>query len=318
MPAKFKIVFMGTPEFAVPTLLMLLEEENVELTAVITSPDKPGGRGRKNMLQSAVKKTALAKGLTVLQPRNLKDPDFVEMYRNLNIDLAVVVAFRMLPEVIWSAPKLGTINLHGSLLPAYRGAAPINWAIINGEKETGLTTFLIAKEIDTGGIIYQVRIPIEEYDNAGTLHDKMMLVGANLVRRTVRDMLAGQVTYVLQDDSKATKAPKIYTEDCQLDPNQPVKDLFNFVRGLSPYPTAWIKLGGVNIKLFVVKYQEVISEHSPGTLISDGKSYLRVYGKDGYLSIEELQMEGKKRMDIKSFLNGFDVRKLGDIILEIG
>lgn len=308
---------MGTPDFAVPTLQMLLRMENIQIVAVITATDKAGGRGRKQVIESAVKKEAMNHGLTILQPTNLKAPDFVDQYHRLNADLAVVVAFRMLPEVIWSAPKHGTINLHASLLPAYRGAAPINWAIINGEKRTGLTTFKIAKEIDTGGIIDQTELEITEEDTAGTLHDRMMNEGARLVQKSVVAILSGSVSYRPQDDSKATQAPKIYTEDCEIRPDREVRRIYDFVRGLSPHPGAWITIDGATVKIFQCRYRHQHHGNDPGVKLSDGKHYLRIYGLDGYIEILELQMEGKKKMDIKSFLNGFDPAKSNEIQLEI-
>ncbi|MCB0666272.1 MAG: methionyl-tRNA formyltransferase [Saprospiraceae bacterium] len=309
---------MGTPEFAVPTLQLLLERDDIEIVAVITATDKPGGRGRNQLLESAVKKVARQHNLVVIQPKNLKATEFVERYHNLEADLAVVVAFRMLPEVIWSAPKHGTINLHASLLPAYRGAAPINWAIINGEKETGLTTFKIAKEIDTGGIIFQSRMRIKEEDTAGTLHDRMMYEGAHLVSKTVDAIKEGTVQYIAQDDDRATKAPKIFTEDCQIDPSNQVRQIYDFVRGLSPYPGAWIIIDHSTVKIYKCEYNLIDHHYQMGSLISDNKNFLKLYGKDGYLKINELQMQGKKRMDIKSFLNGFDVARSQDVDLEIG
>lgn len=309
---------MGTPEFAVPTLQLLLDRDDIEIVAVITATDKPGGRGRNQLLESAVKKVARQYNLLVMQPKNLKATDFVDHYQSLEADLAVVVAFRMLPEVIWSAPKHGTINLHASLLPAYRGAAPINWAIINGEKETGLTTFKIAKEIDTGGIIFQSKMLILEEDTAGTLHDRMMFEGAHLVSKTVDAIKEGKVRYIAQDDNKATKAPKIFTEDCQIDPSNQVRKIYDFVRGLSPYPGAWIIIDNATVKIYKCQYNLTDHHYQAGTLISDNKNYLKLYGKDGYLKIIELQMQGKKRMDTKSFLNGFDVARSQDVDLEIG
>ncbi len=317
MNKKFRIVFMGTPQFAVPTLQALLAEDNLEIVAVVTSPDRRGGRGQKQTIRSAVKQAALEAHLKLLQPVNLKAADFVEAYRDLKPDLAVVVAFRMLPEVIWSAPVFGTINLHASLLPAYRGAAPINWAIISGEKETGLTTFIIARDIDTGGIIFQEKVPISPDDTAGSLHDKLMLLGAPLVVRTVQAILAGKATIKEQDDSLATKAPKIFNADCQINPEGKVREICNFIRGLSPYPGAWLKIDGQVVKIFKCSYRETQTDTTPGSMITDGKKQLLLYGSDGYLAIEELQMEGKKKLDVRSFLNGYDINQSRDISLKI-
>ncbi|MCB0689945.1 MAG: methionyl-tRNA formyltransferase, partial [Saprospiraceae bacterium] len=253
----------------------------------------------------------------VLQPINLKNEDFIRTYRELDADLAVVVAFRMLPEVIWSAPRLGTINLHASLLPAYRGAAPINWAIINGEKKTGLTTFLIAKEIDTGGVIYQKEIYIDENETAGSLHDRMMDIGAELVVDTVHTMLSEQAKYLEQDDSKATKAPKIFTEDCEIQKEWPARKIYNFIRGLSPFPGAWIQIGSDVVKIVWSTYNQTPLPYNSGTILSDGKSYLRLCTVDGYVDFEELQMPGKKRMNIKAFLNGFDINRWENDVLQI-
>jgi methionyl-tRNA formyltransferase len=317
MTRKHRIVFMGTPDFAVPTLEALLRQENLEVVAVVTAVDKVGGRGRNQVIESAVKKTAIKHHLTILQPPKLKAPDFIEAFQSLNPDVAVVVAFRMLPEVIWSIPKFGTINLHASLLPSYRGAAPINWAIINGEEETGLTTFLIAKEIDTGGIIFQERVPIDRQDDAGSLHDKLMALGAPLVIKTVNALLSGEAILKPQDDSMATKAPKIFTEDCEIRLDLKAAEMYNFVRGLSPFPGAWLEIDELTVKIYKTSYQEVSHDITPGTLISDGKKELKIATRDGYIHILELQMQGKKRMDVRSFLNGYDVTKSNQIILKI-
>ncbi len=306
---------MGTPQFAVPSLQALLQQTNLDVVAVVTAPDKPGGRGRKQLIQSEVKLFAQTAHLKILQPVNLKSGDFVRTYQSLKPDLAVVVAFRMLPEIIWSSPVYGTINLHASLLPSYRGAAPINWAIINGEAETGLTTFMIARTIDTGGIIFQEKIPISDSDNAGTLHDKLMYLGASLVVKTVQSILSGEAIFIPQDDRLATSAPKIFKEDCLINPHKHVKDIGNFIRGLSPYPGAWMKIDNLAVKIFKCSYGKRYPLRSPGTLLSDGRSELLLYGVDGSLKIEELQLEGKKRMDVRSFLNGYDLTNSSDIHL---
>ncbi len=238
-----RIIFMGTPDFAVPSLDILVKSGH-EVVAVVTSTDKLGGRGGKQILQSPIKKYAEANIIPVLQPPNLKSPAFIEELKSYNADLQVVVAFRMLPELVWSMPKLGTFNLHGSLLPKYRGAAPINWAVINGETETGVTTFFIKHEIDTGDLLFQEAIPIGENETAGEVHDRMMLVGADLVLKTVNAIQNDKYKLSKQDESKVCKAPKIYHETCEIDFNQPVKKVHDFIRGLSPYPGAWTLIGG--------------------------------------------------------------------------
>ncbi|NND31799.1 MAG: methionyl-tRNA formyltransferase [Saprospiraceae bacterium] len=310
---KKRIVFMGTPSFAVPTLEALIADKDLQVVAVITAVDKLGGRGRKTIIQSEVKKAAITHHLPVLQPANLKAQKFVDQFQKLHADLAVVVAFRMLPEVIWSAPKYGTMNLHASLLPAYRGAAPINWAIIKGEKISGLTTFLIAKEIDTGNIIHQKTLPIEETDSAGDLHDKMMYEGAALVSRSVRDLLFGVVQLKEQDHSLATRAPKIFHEDCQIDSSLSAHQIYNFIRGLSPYPGAWIMMDQLTLKIFGSSHSILKHSNKPGSLVALGREKLRLYTYDGYVEFKEVQLQGKKKMDVSSFLNGYDLAQ-SDVI----
>lgn len=295
---------MGTPEFAVPSLEILCDQ-GYDISAVITSPDKPGGR--LGVQQSAVKKFALARGLRVLQPEKLKNPEFLETLRSLKADLQIVVAFRMLPEVVWNMPPLGTMNLHGSLLPRYRGAAPINWAIINGETETGLTTFLLKHEIDTGDLLYQERISIGENETAGELHDRMMLLGAQLVLKSVRAIESGEAKPMPQADTAATHAPKIFSDTCEIDFNQPAAKVHNFIRGLSPVPGAWTKLDGKTLKILRSLKDIQPGSGTPGVFSSDGKNYLRVSTTDGYVQILELQLEGKKRMSVRDFLNGYRV-----------
>lgn len=303
-----KIVFMGTPEFAVRSLEVLLQN-NVEVCAVVTVPDKPAGRGQQ-LSESAVKKFALQHQLLILQPEKLKDDQFLSKLRTLNADLFVVVAFRMLPEVVWTMPRLGTINLHGSLLPQYRGAAPINWAVINGEKQTGATTFFIEKEIDTGKIIDSVTIPIHENDNAGIVHDRLMEAGAQLLTQTVKAIFSGETQAVDQGiliQSPLKAAPKIFKEDCKLNWNDTVDALHNKIRGLSPYPAAWTILSKDNsqksLKVFhTVKIKD--TDAVPGSIkVQDGKLSIGCNG--GWLQINELQLEGKKRMHTPEFLNGF-------------
>lgn len=298
-----RIVFMGTPDFAVPSLEVLLDH-GYEVPAVVTAPDKPGGR--QGLQQSAVKKFALSRGLTVLQPEKLRNPGFLETLRACRADLQVVVAFRMLPEVVWSMPPLGTLNLHGSLLPKYRGAAPINWAIINGETQTGVTTFLLQHEIDTGDLLFQETIPIGENDTAGDVHDRMMLVGAQVVLRTVQALERGEARPVPQSGTEATHAPKLFTETCRINFAQPTAQVHNFIRGLSPHPGAWTLLEGQTLKIFrSEKEAPATFEGKPGRFVSDGRSFLKIGTLDGYVRVLELQLEGKRRLPVRDFLNGF-------------
>ncbi len=304
MLKKLKVIFMGTPEFAVPTL-DILYRYGYDIVGVITSVDKMGGRGRKTLLESAVKRYAVSKNLTILQPKNLKAPSFIESVRELKADIQVVVAFRMLPEVIWSMPPLGTINLHGSLLPKYRGAAPINWAIINGEKETGLSTFKLKHEIDTGNIIFQNKIPILNEDTAGSIHDKLMYMGPELMLRTIQSIEAGQVSFIEQDESTVTKAPKIFSDTCEIDFNQSSEKVINFIRGLSPYPGAWFTLGEKVIKVYKAKTDFVQNGlQKIGSIKSNLKNELGIYTSDGIVLLKEVQLTGKRRMSINDFLNG--------------
>lgn len=301
-----KILFMGTPEFAVPTLKALVESEH-EVVGVVTVADKPAGRGKK-VQQSAVKQYAESQNLPVFQPIRLKSKKFHASIQALEPDLAVVVAFRMLPKVVWSIPKQGTLNLHAALLPDYRGAAPINWVVINGEKETGLTTFFIDEKMDTGGILKQVRVDLPESWTAGDLHDHMMEIGANLVLDTVNGLAAGELAPVVQDHSQFEHpAPKIFKEDCEINWDQPLDTVYNFIRGLSPYPTAWTRLGDKTVKIFSVKKpdNQPTEDITPGSIISDGKQFLQVAVKEGSLEIEVLQLQGKKRMPVPDFLRGF-------------
>lgn len=302
-----RIIFMGTPEFAVPSLEILLEN-GYDIAGVITATDKLGGRGRKQLIQSAVKKYALGKGLQVLQPRNLKNPAFVEELRSLNADLQVVVAFRMLPEVVWDMPPLGTMNLHASLLPKYRGAAPINWAIVNGEQETGLTTFLLKHAIDTGDIIAQARVPILPEDSAGDLHDKMMPVGADLVLKSVQAIESGNLELIPQDASQVSKAPKIHRDDCRIDFHRQVRDVYNFIRGMSPFPAAWTTIDGKEVKILACSFKCAKDmKLVPGTVETDQKSDMRIYCLDGYITVHRIKMEGKRALDIGDFLNGYQM-----------
>ena len=298
-----RIIFMGTPDFAVPSLKILLDH-GYEIPAVITAPDKPGGR--RGMIESAVKKFAVSEGLPVLQPPRLKNPDFLRELKALKADLQVVVAFRMLPELVWNMPPLGTLNLHGSLLPKYRGAAPINWAIINGEKETGVSTFLLKHEIDTGDILFQERMPIGENETAGEVHDRMMEIGAGLVLKTVQAIEKGNVQPQPQAATEASHAPKIFTETCRIDFQQPSQQVHDFIRGLSPYPCAWTMLDDKVLKIIrTLKVDGKGKARQPGVFYSDGKSSLFAGTQDGFVQILELQLEGKKRKAVQNFLNGF-------------
>ncbi len=300
MNKALRIVFMGTPEFAVPSLKILVDN-GWNVVGVVTAPDKPQGRGKK-LGGSAVKAFAEERGLNILQPVNLKSPEFIEKLAGLHADLQIVVAFRMLPEVIWQMPPLGTFNLHASLLPKYRGAAPINWAIINGEKETGITTFFLKHEIDTGDILFQEKEPITADDTAGSLYERLMEKGAQLVLKTVEAIASGSFTETPQATTQDTpKAPKIFRETCEINFAQPAEKVVNFVRGLSPYPAAWTQLNGKVCKVFKVA---VAQASGPEPVKTDEKTYLHLKTADGYVAIEELQMEGKKRMGIEEFLRG--------------
>jgi methionyl-tRNA formyltransferase len=301
---NLRIIFMGTPEFAVPSL-DLLYKEGYDIVGVVTAPDKPAGRGMK-LSESEVKKYAVANNLKVFQPEKLKHPDFIEQLRELNADLQVVVAFRMLPELVWNMPPLGTINLHASLLPQYRGAAPINWAIINGEKETGVTTFKLQHEIDTGNILLREKIKITDDETAGSLHDKMKAFGAKVLLRTVQQLHNGTLQeHPQRHSSKLCPAPKIFPEDCKINWNQEVAEINNFIRGLSPYPTTFTFLNGKKLKIFSAEIEQFPGLDIPGNFITDRKSYLKFAARDGYISVKELQLEGKKRMRVADFLRGW-------------
>ncbi len=312
-----RIVFMGTPDFAVESLRVLVEN-SYNVVGVITMPDKPGGRGHK-MQHSSVKKYALEQNLPLLQPEKLKDEAFLDELKALNADLQIVVAFRMLPQVVWDMPRLGTFNLHGSLLPQYRGAAPINWAIINGEKETGVTTFFLTHEIDTGKIILQERINIAETDNAGKIHDELMHVGAKLVRETVDLILENKVDAVAQeqffsDEKELKAAPKIFKDTCRIDWNESARHIYNLIRGLSPYPAAWTELHSEGKEPLMTKIytSEIIyteAQHPIGHIFTDNKSYLHVACTGGCISITEMQFAGKKAMKIDEVLRGYKFEK---------
>lgn len=303
--SALRVVFMGTPDFAVASLDALVQQ-GFNVVGVITAPDKPAGRGLQ-LQESAVKKYAVANGLTVLQPPKLKDPEFLNSLKALQADVQVVVAFRMLPELVWAMPPLGTINVHGSLLPQYRGAAPINWAIINGERETGVTTFKLQHEIDTGNILLQERLPIGEAETAGELHDRMKETGAKLLVRTLNELAAGTLHEVPQPaTSDALKhAPKISTETCQIDWTKNVVEVYNLIRGLSPHPTAFTQLEGKKLKLFSVAKEMQKPAEAPGAFVTDKKAVLKFACPDGYIVVNELQLEGKKRLPITDFLRGY-------------
>lgn len=303
---KLRLVFMGTPDFAVASLEALHKSEH-EVAAVVTVADKPAGRGKK-LSESPVKKYAVENGIPVLQPLKLRDEDFLNQLRAFDADLFVVVAFRMLPEVVWSMPPLGSVNLHGSLLPAYRGAAPINWAIINGESETGVSVFFLQHEIDTGKVLRRQPIPIGENETAGELHDKMMLIGAKVLLESVNEIAEGSFESTAQEmliasGENVRHAPKIFKEDCRIDFSKGVEEVHNFVRGLSPYPAAWTVFGDKTLKIFMGEKE--FSETLSDDFITDGKSYLKLKCADGYYSLKEVQLEGKKRMGIDEFLRGW-------------
>jgi methionyl-tRNA formyltransferase len=300
---KPRIVFMGTPDFAVPSLEILIAA-GYPVVGVLTATDKMGGRGNKKLLESAVKKCAVKHNILVLQPRNLKSEDFQAELRALEADLQIVVAFRMLPVAVWDMPKLGTFNLHGSLLPKYRGAAPINWAVIKGEKETGCTTFFLKKEIDTGDILLQHRMPIDQNATAGDVHDDMMLAGAELVLKTVQLIEAGTYELHQQEDGAATPAPKIHRDTCRINFDEPVGEVHNFIRGLSPWPAAWAMLEDKQMKIIRTKAEEVAHSEVTGTVKTDNKTYFKIACPGGYLLVEELQLAGKKRMKTEDFLRG--------------
>ena len=309
LSGSLRIVFMGTPEFSVASLRALVEA-GFNIVGVITAADKPAGRGMK-LTESAVKKYALEKGLTILQPEKLKNPEFISQLKALQANLQVVVAFRMLPEVVWSMPPLGTINLHGSLLPQYRGAAPINWAIINGEKETGVTTFKLQQEIDTGNILLQEKILIGENDTAGELHDLMKEIGAKLLVTTVKGIEDGslqetaQSEAVTQEAGELKHAPKIFTETCMINWNKTCNEIYNLIRGLSPHPGAITNFQGKILKIYKSFKEETMPSLAAGEFISDKKTFLKFAAADGYIHVKELQLEGKKRIGIEEFLRGY-------------
>ena len=304
-----RIVFMGTPEFAVAALDKLVQA-GCSIVGVVTAPDKAAGRGMQ-LQQSAVKQYAIEHGLFILQPEKLKSPDFLEQLKNLQADLQIVVAFRMLPELVWNMPPMGTVNLHGSLLPQYRGAAPINWAIIHGEKFTGVTTFKLQHEIDTGDILLTATIPIGEQETAGELHDRMKEIGAELLLETVKGLSVGdlmETPQIKMDEARAAElkiAPKIFTASCQINWNNPVSEIYNLIRGLSPYPAAFSFLEGKKVKIFKTEIINTVPTVAAGEFETDKKTFLYFAGSDGYISLLELQLEGKKKMEIDDFLRGY-------------
>lgn len=308
-----RIVYMGTPEFAVESLKRLVEG-GYNVVGVITMPDKPMGRHGSVLQPSPVKAYAVSQGLKVLQPEKLKDEAFLEELRALRADLQIVVAFRMLPEAVWQMPRLGTFNLHASLLPQYRGAAPINWAVINGDTETGITTFFLKHEIDTGEIIDQVRVPIADTDNVGVVYDRLMMLGGDLVLKTVDAILAGNVKTIPQETLSSTEplrpAPKIFKDTCRIDWTKGVKPVYDFIRGLSPYPAAWTELcepdsSPVTMKIYESSKEFVEHTFAPGTILTDKKTYFKVASTDGFVHLLSVQLAGKKRMNVTDFLCGY-------------
>ena len=300
---KPRIVFMGTPEFAVASLDALIKAKH-NVVGVITASDKPAGRGMK-MNESAVKKYALEHSLNILQPEKLKNPEFLARLKDLNADLQVVVAFRMLPEVVWNMPPFGTVNVHASLLPKYRGAAPINWAIINGEKETGVTTFKLTHQIDTGNILLQKKVDIGDEDDAGILHDKLKEAGAELLIETIDGLINNTIREQPQPGDESIHAPKLNTETARIDWNEPVERIHNLIRGLSPYPAAFTTLKGKVFKIYQSEFKHVKPAIATAGCETDNKTYLRFAASDGYIYAKNVQAEGKKRMDIVEFLRGF-------------
>ena len=298
-----RIVFMGTPEFAVESLRVLVEHK-FNVVAVITAVDKPRGRGQK-LVYSPVKEYALSRNIPVLQPTNLKSPEFNEELRSFNANLQVVVAFRMLPEVVWAMPEYGTFNLHASLLPQYRGAAPINWAIINGETKTGVTTFFITHEIDTGNMILQEKEPIYESDTVGTLYERLMKKGASLVLKTVEQIRDQTYKLKVQEESGNLKpAPKLFKEDCEIDWSKSSASIYNFIRGLSPYPAAWSVINGKSFKIFGVGNTQKVLQGEAGSVHSNGKDEILIKTGDGAIKLTDIQLEGKRRMNVSDFLRG--------------
>ncbi len=309
---ELRIIYMGTPDFAVEPLKLLVAG-GYNIVGVVTMPDKPVGRHQTDLTASPVKQYAISQGLKVLQPEKLKNPEFLEELKSLKADLQIVVAFRMLPEAVWAMPRLGTFNLHAALLPQYRGAAPINWAIINGDTQTGITTFFLDQEIDTGNVIQRVPVPILDTDNAEDVHDKLMVLGANLVIETVDNILADNIKPISQSelvtDDPLRPAPKIFKETCRINWSKGVKSTYDFIRGLSPYPAAWTEMEYANrrnvLKIYAAEKEFCEPEYPTGTLTTNGRNELKVALSDGYLHLKTLQLAGKKRMEVTDFLRGF-------------
>jgi methionyl-tRNA formyltransferase len=298
-----RIIFMGTPEFAVASLDALVNA-GCNIIAVVTAPDKPAGRGLK-LTVSAVKQYAVEHNLTILQPEKLKSSDFIETLKELKADIQIVVAFRMLPEIVWNMPPMGTINVHGSLLPKYRGAAPINWAIINGEKETGVTTFKLKHEIDTGDILLQDSMTIEENETAGVIHDRMKELGANLLVKTIKGIAEDSINEKSQETLlELFHAPKIFTETCKIDFSKTVDEIHNLIRGLSPFPGAFTHLNDKILKIFLSKKEITAHQYHDGEMITDGKTFLKFACNNGFIHVLQLQLEGKKKMNVEDFLRG--------------
>ncbi len=309
---ELRIIYMGTPDFAVEPLKLLVAG-GYNIVGVVTMPDKPVGRHQTDLTASPVKQYAISQGLKVLQPEKLKNPEFLEELKSLKADLQIVVAFRMLPEAVWAMPRLGTFNLHAALLPQYRGAAPINWAIINGDTQTGITTFFLDQEIDTGNVIQRVPVPILDTDNAEDVHDKLMVLGANLVIETVDNILADNIKPISQSelvtDDPLRPAPKIFKETCRINWSKGVKSTYDFIRGLSPYPAAWTEMEYANrrnvLKIYAAEKEFCEPEYPTGTLTTNGRNELKVALSNGYLHLKTLQLAGKKRMEVTDFLRGF-------------
>ncbi|HVX26585.1 MAG TPA: methionyl-tRNA formyltransferase [Parafilimonas sp.] len=309
---NLKIIFMGTPEFAVASLDALVNA-GYNIVGVVTAPDKPAGRGMQ-LNESAVKKYAVEKGLKILQPEKLKNPQFINELKSLHADMQVVVAFRMLPEIIWNMPQMGTINVHASLLPQYRGAAPINWAIINGEIETGITTFKLQHEIDTGNILLQEKISIGEKETAGELHDKLKLLGAKVLVKTIQQIEGGNLkehpqSEILNSKSEIKHAPKIFTETCKIDWNKNADEIYNLIRGLSPYPCAFTYLNEKMLKIYFGEKEITNHYYANGDVQSDNKKYLKFACADGFIHCTDIQLQGKKRMKVDDFLRGYKIEK---------
>ncbi len=306
MTEDLRIIFLGTPDFAVASLKQLVEN-NFNVVAVVTAPDKPAGRGMK-LHQSAIKTYAVEKGIPVLQPEKLKNPEFINSLKNLKPDLQVVVAFRMLPEVVWSLPTLGTINVHASLLPQYRGAAPINWAIINGEQETGVTTFKLVHEIDKGNILLQEKVAIGDNETAGELYERLKETGSQLLVKTIKGLQQNNIAEINQQvigvEEKLKHAPKIFSETCKINWDKPVEDVYNLIRGLSPQPGAYCMVHGKVLKIFSSEKEKGVTNAPPGYVKTDGELFIKFACADGWISVTNLQLEGKKRMTAQEFLRG--------------